>query len=191
MVLVPFVFVCVVRYGSIYEEVVDFMFRECGLTAEDRFLDIGSGIGQIVTQAAAWAGCSAAVSIAIRIAIRTACCSTHGIDTFRRQFAVKNYCSIFSFRLYIKYLNTSALFLLKIKKKLYFTPRNSAQVQPAHTNLCDSLQQTVFVSPAVGPRALRKLTSQSSFRECRRVLPTQPANFFRPLYPRSSASAKC
>lgn len=50
------------RYGSIYEEAVDFMFRECGLTAEDRFLDIGSGIGQIVTQAAAWAGCPAAVS---------------------------------------------------------------------------------------------------------------------------------
>lgn len=56
------VFVSRRRYGSIYEEVVDFMFRKCGLTALDRFLDIGSGIGQIVTQAAAWAGCPSAVS---------------------------------------------------------------------------------------------------------------------------------
>lgn len=50
------------RYGSIYEDAVDFMLRECGLRATDRFLDIGSGIGQIVMQAAAWAGCPSAVS---------------------------------------------------------------------------------------------------------------------------------
>lgn len=38
------------------------MFRECGLSVSDRFLDIGSGIGQVVVQAAAWAGCKSAVS---------------------------------------------------------------------------------------------------------------------------------
>lgn len=49
------------RYGSIYEGVADFIFRACGLTRHDCFLDIGSGLGQIVTQAAAWAGCRSLV----------------------------------------------------------------------------------------------------------------------------------
>ena len=49
------------RYGSIYEDLVDFMFRCVGLSGSDRFLDIGSGIGQVVMQAAAWAGCASAV----------------------------------------------------------------------------------------------------------------------------------
>ncbi|CAM9090433.1 unnamed protein product [Ascophyllum nodosum] len=47
-------------YGSIYEDLVDFMFRCVGLSGSDRFLDIGSGIGQVVMQAAAWAGCASA-----------------------------------------------------------------------------------------------------------------------------------
>eukprot|EP00903_Cladosiphon_okamuranus_P012253 g11491.t1 len=45
-------------YGSIYEGVTDFIFRTCGLKSQDCFVDIGSGLGQIVTQAAAWAGCT-------------------------------------------------------------------------------------------------------------------------------------
>ncbi|CAM9797130.1 unnamed protein product [Ectocarpus sp. 6 AP-2014] len=44
-------------YGSICAGAADFIFRICGLTSRDCFLDIGSGLGQIVTQAAAWAGC--------------------------------------------------------------------------------------------------------------------------------------
>lgn len=37
------------------------MFRKAGLGSTDRFLDIGSGIGQVVAQAAAWAGCESVV----------------------------------------------------------------------------------------------------------------------------------
>ncbi|CAN0014018.1 unnamed protein product [Scytosiphon promiscuus] len=48
---------CAYMYGSICEGAVDFIFRTVGLTSEDCFLDIGSGLGQIVMQAAAWAGC--------------------------------------------------------------------------------------------------------------------------------------
>ncbi|CAN0455149.1 unnamed protein product [Ectocarpus sp. 12 AP-2014] len=44
-------------YGSICAGAADFIFRICGLTSHDCFLDIGSGLGQIVTQAAGWAGC--------------------------------------------------------------------------------------------------------------------------------------
>ncbi|CAN0560483.1 unnamed protein product, partial [Ectocarpus sp. 12 AP-2014] len=51
----------VCRYGSICAGAADFIFRICGLTSHDCFLDIGSGLGQIVTQAAAWAGCRSLV----------------------------------------------------------------------------------------------------------------------------------
>ncbi|CAM9598367.1 unnamed protein product, partial [Sphacelaria rigidula] len=47
-------------YGSVYEGAVDHLFRNSNLTANDKFLDIGCGIGSIVLQAAAWAGCQAA-----------------------------------------------------------------------------------------------------------------------------------
>ncbi|CAN0426458.1 unnamed protein product, partial [Discosporangium mesarthrocarpum] len=47
------------RYGALFEGAADFMFRACKLVKKDVFLDIGSGIGSIVLQAAAWAGCAA------------------------------------------------------------------------------------------------------------------------------------
>lgn len=53
------------RYGSIYVGVVDFIFRTCELSAQDCFLDIGSGIGPIVMQAAAWAGCRSLVRLTV------------------------------------------------------------------------------------------------------------------------------
>lgn len=51
------------RYGSLYEDLVDFVFRSVNLSCNDHFLDIGSGIGQIVMQAAAWAGCHSTVRL--------------------------------------------------------------------------------------------------------------------------------
>lgn len=50
------------RYGSICDQAVDRILRDCGVTENDRFLDIGSGIGQVVMQAAACVGCHAVVS---------------------------------------------------------------------------------------------------------------------------------
>lgn len=63
------------RYGSVFEGAIDHMFRNSGLKATDKFLDIGCGIGSIVLQAAAWAGCQAAVSnrASWRTAVNTSC----------------------------------------------------------------------------------------------------------------------
>lgn len=55
------------RYGSIQPLLVDVIISKCKLQADHRFIDIGSGIGQVVLQIAACVGAQSVVRARCRV----------------------------------------------------------------------------------------------------------------------------